>query len=426
MKKLIGILAALSLLFSVASAEAASYGVIGGADGPTAIYASDDYYVGYQDGYQEGYSDGYADGSGEYYEDDFDVDLDFNEDDYFSDYYYDYDPECVWVMLNGSYVWFEEVDACEIDGSIFVPMREMFDAFGAKVMWNQSSQSAIGVLGDKTVEFFIGGTTYYVNGEAKTLPVAPQIKNGKTMLPIRALSEALGAKVIWNTETYEVEISYLRPLSDDEQYLYDIMTNKDMPISEQKGSMKLSAAYEDFDINFDMDIKSIGNNEFSYNKILLRGDLYRNLVKIDADIELWLSVNEDETEVSYMTLNGAESDTSVLDDLGMYMPNLEITNFGAMEQNALYSMFNSLEISSVSEKNNQKIISFSISSSGIALPFTYYIDTKTNLPTKLICDLTSYFDVMFGFEDIIFSAEPFEINIKYDNVKIPVIPKAAK
>ncbi|MDO4710823.1 MAG: copper amine oxidase N-terminal domain-containing protein [Peptostreptococcaceae bacterium] len=49
--------------------------------------------------------------------------------------------------------------------------------------------------------FTIGQTQYTVNGEAKTAASAPYIKNGKTMLPIRALSESLGLTVQWNGAT---------------------------------------------------------------------------------------------------------------------------------------------------------------------------------------------------------------------------------
>lgn len=49
--------------------------------------------------------------------------------------------------------------------------------------------------------FTIGQTQYTVNGEAKTAASAPYIKNGKTMLPIRALSESLGLTVQWNGQT---------------------------------------------------------------------------------------------------------------------------------------------------------------------------------------------------------------------------------
>ncbi|MDO5061745.1 MAG: copper amine oxidase N-terminal domain-containing protein [Peptostreptococcaceae bacterium] len=49
--------------------------------------------------------------------------------------------------------------------------------------------------------FTIGQTQYTVNGDAKTAASAPYIKNGKTMLPIRALSESLGLTVQWNGQT---------------------------------------------------------------------------------------------------------------------------------------------------------------------------------------------------------------------------------
>lgn len=45
-----------------------------------------------------------------------------------------------------------------------------------------------------------GGVTVTVNGKALTTDVSPQIINGRTMLPMRAVFEALGANVTWAAE----------------------------------------------------------------------------------------------------------------------------------------------------------------------------------------------------------------------------------
>ncbi|MDO5095261.1 MAG: copper amine oxidase N-terminal domain-containing protein [Peptostreptococcaceae bacterium] len=49
--------------------------------------------------------------------------------------------------------------------------------------------------------FTIGQTQYTVNGQAKTAASAPYVKNGRTMLPVRALAESLGLHVQWNGQT---------------------------------------------------------------------------------------------------------------------------------------------------------------------------------------------------------------------------------
>lgn len=408
MKKLIGILAALFILSSFAYADAASVGIIGGADGPTAIYTTEDSFEIYEDYYyDEYYDDEYFD---EYYEDE------YCDDDYY------YDPECVWIMLNGNYVWFDFEEACEIDGSIFVPMRDMFEEFGAEVLWDNATKTAKGVLGDTTVEFIVGSTDYKVNGEVKTLSVAPCFKGSCTMIPVRALSESLGAEVYWNNETKEVEISFLRPLSSDEQYLYDVMTNKDIPACEQTASMKLLITDDDVDVNLNMDIKTVGDAKFSYSNIIIKGDIYRKLISINADIKLWALADGEDIKI-YSSLNGSEASPDMMGFYENLISNMGMYSYADFEKNAVYNMFNRLKINSVESKNGQKIIAFEYSPDEYtpAMKFTYYINEKTEHPVKMVMDMASFYDDFFDGEDVIYSIPPIEVNIKY-NVKMPQIP----
>ena len=47
----------------------------------------------------------------------------------------------------------------------------------------------------------LGKTDYTVNGETKTMDVAPIIRNDRTMLPVRYVAEALGAEIAWDGAT---------------------------------------------------------------------------------------------------------------------------------------------------------------------------------------------------------------------------------
>jgi len=53
----------------------------------------------------------------------------------------------------------------------------------------------------------IGDIAFTVNGERKTLDAPPTIKNGRTLLPIRAIVEALGGKVNWNATERKVTVT---------------------------------------------------------------------------------------------------------------------------------------------------------------------------------------------------------------------------
>lgn len=107
-----------------------------------------------------------------------------------------------------------------IEGRTLVPVRGICEALGADVFWNGEEQSVtvakmiytISSSGEYDVEYrdikmVIGQTEVRVNGLIYTpLDVGPQIIDGKTMVPARAVSEWLGATVNWNGETGTVEI----------------------------------------------------------------------------------------------------------------------------------------------------------------------------------------------------------------------------
>ena len=77
----------------------------------------------------------------------------------------------------------------------YVPFRALGETFGAKVDWDQDAQTVTYVLGDTTVVMTIGEKTYTVNGEEKTMDVAPVLTGDRTYVPVRFVAESLGYKV---------------------------------------------------------------------------------------------------------------------------------------------------------------------------------------------------------------------------------------
>lgn len=88
-----------------------------------------------------------------------------------------------------------------VDGRTLVPLRAIFEAIGADVEWDGSTSTATGKKDNITVSIQIGNTTAYVNDEAKILDVPAQIINDRTMVPARFISEAMGCSVTWYAET---------------------------------------------------------------------------------------------------------------------------------------------------------------------------------------------------------------------------------
>ena len=114
-----------------------------------------------------------------------------------------------------------------VDGRTLVPVRAIFEAIGATVTWDADTRTATGIRGDVIVSVQIDNTTACVNGEPRTLDVPAQIINGRTMVPARFISEAMGCDVSWDQSTQTVGVAYqlkgvgLYATPTGERYHYD-------------------------------------------------------------------------------------------------------------------------------------------------------------------------------------------------------------
>ena len=78
----------------------------------------------------------------------------------------------------------------------YVPFRALGEALGAEVNWDNDARTVTYTLGKTEVVLTIDETTYTVNGEEKTMDVAPVITGDRTYVPVRFVGEALGFKVV--------------------------------------------------------------------------------------------------------------------------------------------------------------------------------------------------------------------------------------
>ncbi len=93
-----------------------------------------------------------------------------------------------------------------VDNRTVLPIRVVAENLGADVDWDPATQKVTITKGDTVIELFIGKTIAYVNGEPVQLDVAPFIENDRTYLPVRFVSEYLGAMVNWDAATRTVTI----------------------------------------------------------------------------------------------------------------------------------------------------------------------------------------------------------------------------
>lgn len=110
------------------------------------------------------------------------------------------------VILNGQRLSFDQPPVI-IGGSTLVPMRAIFEALGATVDWDAANQMVTAAKGDTTIKLIIGLGTAQVNGHETALSQAAQIIGGRTMVPLRFVAESLQAEVKWEGSTRTITIN---------------------------------------------------------------------------------------------------------------------------------------------------------------------------------------------------------------------------
>ncbi len=136
------------------------------------------------------------------------------------------------VILNGTKLNFD-VPAQIVNGRTLVPFRAIFEYLGFEVYWDDDLQVATGVRVDENlmVGFQIGYPAVFTapynaveSIQEKTIDVPAQLINGRTLIPLRALSDSIGANIKWDDNTWTAIIDYdsdikLDDVNNIEKYL---------------------------------------------------------------------------------------------------------------------------------------------------------------------------------------------------------------
>jgi len=111
------------------------------------------------------------------------------------------------VTINNTPVNFTDQAPTIVDGRTLVPVRGVFEALGFGVSWNEQARQVTLSRASDTIVITVDSATFTTNGTRHTLDVPAQIIGGRTMLPIRAVLESVGYDLGWNEATRTVVIS---------------------------------------------------------------------------------------------------------------------------------------------------------------------------------------------------------------------------
>ncbi len=101
------------------------------------------------------------------------------------------------VRLNGEKIYFEDQQPVIQTGRTLVPARSVFEKMGAEVLWDDETKTVTIQKEERHVQITIGSHILLKDGEEITIDVPAEILNDRTMLPLRAVTEAMDCYIAW-------------------------------------------------------------------------------------------------------------------------------------------------------------------------------------------------------------------------------------
>lgn len=219
------------------------------------------------------------------------------------------------VVLNGQTLSFD-VPPQLINGRTMVPVRAIFESLGATVNWESSTQTVTSAKGTTTISLTVGIPSIIINGSEKALDISPCVINGRTLVPVRAISEAFHLNVNWDDATSTVIIN--TPDNSTSSYAPQYITDFYVNYIPENDMFSIYFGFKDADyryvtyngvakINFTNDNgenvyskeHSINESMFGYYTRVITGDAQYLLCRIDIPVT---QIKKGKTQTGAVTL----------------------------------------------------------------------------------------------------------------------------
>ncbi len=150
------------------------------------------------------------------------------------------------VRLDGGKVKFD-TEPRLVNDRTFVPMRTIYEAFGAKIYWNDNEKSVTSQYNGTEIYLKVGSDEMLVNGEVVELEDAPFIAEDRTLVPVRAISEALGCYVDWDEDD---RIVYIRSSVEQNEVLKDVAVSDEFRYTGYDGEYNGVSIFDNYGTDF--------------------------------------------------------------------------------------------------------------------------------------------------------------------------------
>lgn len=110
------------------------------------------------------------------------------------------------ILVEDNPIVFDQINPLIQDGITLVPLRKITDSLGAEIKWDQDNQIISITKEDKNISLTINSRIARIDGNAIGMEVSPRIINGNTMIPAKFIAESLGMEIKWDNEIRSVKI----------------------------------------------------------------------------------------------------------------------------------------------------------------------------------------------------------------------------
>jgi hypothetical protein len=111
------------------------------------------------------------------------------------------------VIVDGKVVGFEGQGPIAMERRLYVPMRGVLEKIGATVTYDKESRTVTASGNSRSITLPLEGSQGVVDGRSMRFAERPIVMNDRVLVPLRLLSEALGAQVDWDAATMTVKIT---------------------------------------------------------------------------------------------------------------------------------------------------------------------------------------------------------------------------
>lgn len=178
--------------------------------------------------------------------------------------------QAIKVVINGKETSFNPPPIM-VEGKVLVPARQVLETLGAEVEWDEETQAVYVDKGFTSIELMIDEDFALVNGAPKDLDVPAQLIKGRTYIPLRFVSQSLGAKVDWDAATWTVNITLEpeKPLEGLAALVRDSVYNTEMAMTSEfslEGQVKIPEIPQ---LNMvKLDVKKQGETYFATGHVM--------------------------------------------------------------------------------------------------------------------------------------------------------------